>query len=534
MAFYETHWILTTLIVLPLLGAVAALLVPEASARMVALITGIATFVISIPLLWSYDPAGAPFQNEVAAAWMPQWGIYYRLGLDGISLFMVLLTAFLLPLMVLGSWTYIQQRQKAYYAMLLALTTGVIGVFVALDMFLFYVFWEVMLIPMYFLIGVWGGKERIYAAVKFFLYTTFGSLLMLVCILYLFFKLQALTGQASFSYFDFLQVPLTLGEQLWLFAGFALAFAIKVPIFPFHTWLPAAHVQAPTAGSVVLAGVLLKMGTYGFLRFAIPFFPAAATHRTTVMLFMVLGVIGIIYTAMVAAVQPNAKRLVAYTSVAHLGFAILGIFAFNLQGIQGALLLMIAHGLATPMLFFLLGMLYERRHSYEIEDFGGLAATVPLFAIMLVIAALSTIGLPGTSGFVAEFLVLLGTFRAEPYIALIATTGVIFAAYYMLPMVQRTIFNAVDKPANRHMPDLNARELTILVPLVVLILFIGVYPRPVLDRMEPSAARLVEYVGARRFADYREEERGKRDEEVASAAEMTSVEEITASSTAHR
>jgi NADH-quinone oxidoreductase subunit M len=233
-------------------------------------------------------------------------------------------------------------------------------------------------------------------------------------------------------------------------------------------------------------------------------------------------------------VQPNAKRLVAYTSVAHLGFAILGIFAFNLQGIQGALLLMIAHGLATPMLFFLLGMLYERRHSYEIEDFGGLAATVPLFAIMLVIAALSTIGLPGTSGFVAEFLVLLGTFRAEPYIALIATTGVIFAAYYMLPMVQRTIFNAVDKPANRHMPDLNARELTILVPLVVLILFIGVYPRPVLDRMEPSAARLVEYVGARRFADYREEERGKRDEEVASAAEMTSVEEITASSTAHR
>ncbi len=500
MSFYESHWILTTLLVLPLLGAAATLLVRTEQARWVALGVGTLEFLLAVPLFWMYDPRGTTFQNGVAAAWIPDWGIFYRIGLDGISLFMVILTAFLLPLTVLGSWTYIRERQKIFYAMLLALTTGVVGVFVALDMFLFYVFWEMMLIPMYFLVGVWGGKERIYAAVKFFLYTAFGSLLMLVAILYMFFRIQALTGVASFSYFDFIQVPLSFPEQAWLFAAFALAFAIKVPIFPFHTWLPAAHVQAPTAGSVILAGVLLKMGTYGFLRFALPLFPAAASHPTTVQLFMILGVIGIIYTALVAAVQPNAKRLVAYTSVAHLGFAVLGIFAFNLQGIQGTLLVMIGHGLSTPMLFFLLGMLYERRHSYELVDFGGLAASIPVFAAMLVFAALATIGLPGTSGFVSEFLVLLGTFRVQPWIALIATTGVIFAAFYMLPMVQRTVFNGLDNPANRHLPDLNARELTILVPLVALILWLGVYPKPFLDRMEPSAEWLVQHMDNARYA----------------------------------
>lgn len=499
--FYDSHLVLTFLIFFPLVGTLAVLLAPARLARGIALAVGIIEFLAAVPLFWSFDPDIAAFQNTVAAPWLPQWGIFYRLGLDGISLFMVLLTAFLLPLMVLGSWTYIRERTKAYYAMLLSLTTGVVGVFVALDLFLFYVFWEIMLIPMYFLIGVWGGKERIYAAVKFFIYTTFGSLLMLVAILYLFFQYQARTGEPSFSYFDLLQLPLSFGEQVWLFAAFALAFAIKVPIFPFHTWLPAAHVQAPTAGSVVLAGVLLKMGTYGFLRFALPLFPGAATHPTIVMLFLVLGVIGIIYTAMVAAVQPNTKRLVAYTSVAHLGFAVLGIFAFNLQGLQGALLLMIAHGVSTPMLFFLLGMLYERRHSYEIGDFGGLAASVPLFATMLVIAALASIGLPGTSGFVPEFLVLLGTFRAHPWVALVAATGVIFAAFYMLPMVQRTVFNALDKPANRDLPDLNARELAVLVPLVAVILWIGIYPRPFLDRMEPAATRLLNDVNAARFVE---------------------------------
>jgi NADH-quinone oxidoreductase subunit M len=500
MNFFNSHWVLTFLIFWPLVAAVIALLVPVERAKWVALLAGTLELVVALPLFWTYEPLGAAMQNQVAVPWIPTWGIFYRVGLDGISLFMVLLTALLLPLTVLGSWTYIRTREKPYYAMLLALTSGVVGVFVALDMFLFYVFWEMMLIPMYFLIGVWGGKERIYAAVKFFLYTAVGSLLMLVAILYLFFRFQALTGTASFSYFDFLQLPLTLGEQTWLFAAFALAFAIKVPVFPLHTWLPAAHVQAPTAGSVVLAGVLLKMGTYGFLRFALPLFPSAATANATVLLFMVLGTIGIIYTAMVAAVQPNAKRLVAYTSVAHLGFAVLGIFAFNLQGIQGALLLMIAHGLSTPMLFFLLGMLYERRHSYEIEDFGGLAASVPIFAGMLVFAALASIGLPGTGGFVSEFLVLIGTFRVQPWIALVAATGVIFAAYYMLPMVQRTVFNALDRPANRAIPDLNGREVGILVPLVLLILWTGVYPRPFLDRMEPSVTRLVQFMDASRVA----------------------------------
>jgi NADH-quinone oxidoreductase subunit M len=494
MSFFASHWVLSVLILLPLAGSLVTLLAPENRARSIALGFGVLETLIALPLFWTYDPVGAPMQNEVAIPWVSSWGIYYRIGLDGISLFMVILTAILLPLMVLGSWTYITERKKVFYAMLLALTAGVVGVFVAMDLFLFYVFWEMMLIPMYFLIGVWGGKDRLYAAIKFFLYTTVGSLLMLVGILYLFYRHQALTGAASFSYFDFLALPLTPGEQLWLFAAFALAFAIKVPIFPLHTWLPAAHVQAPTAGSVILAGVLLKMGTYGFLRFALPLFPLGATDGRVVSLFMALGLIGIIYTAMVAAVQPNAKRLVAYTSVAHLGFAVLGIFAFNLQGIQGALVLMIAHGVSTPMLFFLLGMLYERTHSYEIEDFGGLAASIPVFAVMLVFAGLASIGLPGTGGFVSEFLVLVGTFRAHPWIALLASTGVIFAAYYMLPMVQKTVFNALHKPSNRLLPDLGWREIGILLPLVAVILWLGVYPRPVLDRMEPSVTRLIERV----------------------------------------
>ncbi len=500
MGFYDSHWILTFLILAPMVGAAIAFVVSAESAKKVALATGSIEFLLSLPLFWTFQPLGAAMQNSVAAAWIPEWGIYYRLGLDGISLFMVLLTTFLLPLSVLGSWSYIREREKLYYAMLLILTGAVVGVFVALDMFLFYVFWEMMLIPMYFLIGIWGGKERIYPALKFFLYTTFGSLLMHVAILYLFFRYQSETGIASFSYFDFIQLPLSMGEQAWLFGAFALAFAIKVPIFPFHTWLPHAHVQAPTAGSVVLAGVLLKMGTYGFLRFALPLFPNASTADFTITLFMVLGVIGIIYTAMVAAVQPNAKRLVAYTSVAHLGFAILGIFAFNIQGIQGALLLMIAHGLSTPMLFFLLGMLYERRHTYELADFGGLAATIPLFAGMLVFAGLATIGLPGTAGFTAEFLVLLGTFQAKPFLALFAATGVIFAAYYMLPMVQKIIFSRVEREENRGLADLNRREISILVPLMLLILWIGVYPRPFLDRMEPTVERLIEYMQASNFA----------------------------------
>ncbi|HEX8830799.1 MAG TPA: NADH-quinone oxidoreductase subunit M [Longimicrobium sp.] len=516
MNFYQSHWILTFLIAFPIVGALVAYLSGERNAKRTALAVGVVEFLASIPLFFTFDPTGsctmsgvrrgfagmeraavqAPFTQCADFIWFREWGIHYRIGLDGISLFMVLLTTLLLPLMVLGSWTYIRDRERGFYASLLALTGGVVGVFVSLDLFLFYMFWEMVLIPMYFLIGIWGGKERIYAAVKFFLYTAVGSLLMLVAILYLFWRFNGMAGGAfaSFSYLDFLQLELTAIEQTMLFLAFALAFAVKVPIFPFHTWLPHAHVQAPTAGSVVLAGVLLKMGTYGFIRFALPLFPDVSDSGGVVKWAMVLGLVGIIYAALVAAVQPNAKKLVAYTSVAHLGFVILGIFAFNLQGMQGALLVMIGHGLSTPMLFFLLGMLYERRHTYEIADFGGLAATLPLFSIMLVFAAMTTIGLPGTSGFVSEFLVLLGTFQTRPYAALIGGTGVIFASYYMLPMVQRTIFNALDRPANRHVPDLNARELAILLPLAALILWLGVYPKPFLDRMEPAARRVLSQV----------------------------------------
>jgi NADH-quinone oxidoreductase subunit M len=513
--FYQSHWILTFLIVFPLVGALAAYLSGEKTARNVALGVGIIEFLVSLPLFWTFEPGarcdtferGPAFQNCADLAWIPDWGIRYQIGMDGISLFMVLLTTFLLPLMVLGSWTYIRDRQRGFYASLLGLTAGVVGVFVALDMFLFYVFWEVMLIPMYFMIGIWGGKERIYAAVKFFLFTTVGSLLMLVAILFLFWQWTgAHPGQPSFSYFDFLTLQLTAEQQFLLFLAFALAFAIKVPIFPFHTWLPHAHVQAPTAGSVVLAGVLLKMGTYGFIRFALTLFPDFAGGQViwngipVAQYAMLLGVIGIIYTAMVAAVQGNAKRLVAYTSVAHLGFVILGIFAFNVLGMQGALLVMIGHGLSTPMLFFLLGMLYERRHSYEIDDFGGLAASIPVFATLLVFAGMASVGLPTTAGFVAEFLVLMGTFQRHPWFALIATTGVIFAAYYMLPMVQKLVFNALKRPANRTIPDLNARELAILLPLVALILWLGIYPKPVLDRMEPAAREVVAAAQASRLA----------------------------------
>jgi NADH-quinone oxidoreductase subunit M len=507
-AFYTSHWVLTFLIVFPLLGALAAYLAGERKAKWVALWVGAIELVVSIPLFFFYAPAATcelargmiPLANCVDAPWFPDWGIGYRLGMDGISLFMVLLTTLLLPLMVLGSWTYIREGQRGFYASLLALTTGVVGVFVALDMFLFYVFWEMMLIPMYFLIGLWGGKERVYAAVKFFLYTAVGSLLMLVAILYLWWRTGTGGGTASFSYFDMLQLQMTMTEQLLLFLAFALAFAIKVPVFPFHTWLPHAHVQAPTAGSVILAGVLLKMGTYGFIRFALPLFPDAATSRSVIGWAMVLGLIGIIYAAMVAAVQPNSKKLVAYTSVAHLGFVILGIFAFNLQGMQGALLVMIGHGLSTPMLFFLLGMMYERRHSYEIDDYGGIAATMPVFAAMLVFAAMASIGLPGTSGFVSEFLVLVGSFQSAPWITLFATTGVIFAAYYMLPMVQRILFNPLSNPANRHLPDLNLREIGLLAPLVLLILWIGFYPKPVMQRMEPAAQRVIELAQQSRLA----------------------------------
>ena len=467
--------------------------------RTVALLVLTLEFIISAGLWWSYDPAGAVWQSGFVASWIPQWGATFRLGVDGMSVMMILLTTFLMPLAVLGSWTSIRRKTHSYYALMLVLTTGMLGVFMALDLVLFYVMWEVMLVPMYFIIGIWGGERRIYASLKFFIYTMVGSLLMLVAIIWVGFAARdPMTGMISFDYDHVLQFArFSPAAALWLFTAFFLAFAVKVPMFPFHTWLPDAHVEAPTAGSVILAAIMLKMGTYGFLRFALPLFPSAAMNDTVRTVILVLAVIGIIYGALVAMVQPDFKKLVAYSSVSHLGFVMLGIFALTLQSVQGALMVMINHGISTGALFLLIGMMYERTHTRLIAAYGGIARVVPMFAALLVLVALSSIGLPGTNGFIGEFLVLIGAFRTYPVLATIATTGVIFAAAYLLWAIQRILFNPLDKPANAHLTDLNRRELALMVPLVVMIIWLGLYPAPVLRRMEPSAERLVRLVQTR-------------------------------------
>ena len=467
--------------------------------RALALAVLLIEFVLSAGLWWSYDPAGAVWQAGFVTSWIPQWGASFRLGVDGMSVMMILLTTFLMPLAVLGSWTSVRRKTHSYYALMLVLTTGMLGVFMALDLVLFYVMWEVMLVPMYFIIGIWGGERRIYASLKFFIYTMVGSLLMLVAIVWIGFAArEPMTGVLSFDYDHVLQFArFSPSTALWLFGAFFLAFAVKVPMFPFHTWLPDAHVEAPTAGSVILAGIMLKMGTYGFLRFALPLFPSAAMHDTVRMVILVLAVIGIIYGALVAMVQPDFKKLVAYSSVSHLGFVMLGIFALTLQSVQGSLMVMINHGISTGALFLLIGMMYERTHTREIAAYGGIARVVPMFAALLVLVSLSSIGLPGTNGFVGEFLVLIGSFRTYPVLATIATTGVIFAAAYLLWAIQRILFNPLDKPAMAHLTDLNRRELALMVPLVVMIIWLGIYPAPVLERMEPSAERLVRLVQTR-------------------------------------
>jgi NADH-quinone oxidoreductase subunit M len=486
------RWVLTGLLVWPLVAAALVLLMPSRLAKYVALAASLVELAISVPLWWSFVPNGG-MQFTADQAWIAAWGIHYAVGLDGISLFLVLLTTFLMPLSVLGSWTYITKREGGFYSLLLVLTTGMIGVFVALDLFLFYVMWEVMLIPMYFIIGVWGGDNRLYAAIKFFIYTFFGSLLMLVAILVLYLHAGQATGDYSFGYAHILRNAKDLGPAAWwLFGAFFLAFAIKVPLFPLHTWLPDAHVEAPTAGSVILAGILLKMGTYGFLRFALPFFPAVALSQTVQLVIVILSLIGIIYGGLVAMVQPDFKKLIAYSSVAHLGFVMLGIWALTLQSVQGALLVMINHGISTGALFFLVGMIYERRHSRLLDAYGGIARVVPLFAAVLTVVSLSSIALPGTNGFVGEFLVLLGSFRTYPIATGLATTGVIVAAAYLLTALQRVIYNPLTQPENEQLTDLSARELAVLVPLLACILWVGIYPKPFLERMEPSARALIE------------------------------------------
>src|SRR5213596_4202729 len=488
------QWVLTALLAWPALAALVVMVAPARWAKHVALAASLVEFAISAPLWWTFAPAGG-FQFILDASWIPSWGIRYTVGVDGISLFMVLLTTFLVPLSVLGSYTYITTRERGFYALLLVLTSGMIGVFVALDLFLFYIMWDVMLIPMYFIIGVWGGQNRLYAALKFFVYTFFGSLLMLVAILALVYLVAQRTGVYSFSYLHLTAHIGGLGSlAFWLFGAFFLAFAIKVPIFPFHTWLPDAHVEAPTAGSVILAAVLLKMGTYGFLRFALPLFPRVALHPAVQTAIVTLSLVGIIYGGLVAMVQPDFKKLIAYSSVAHLGFVMLGIWALPLQSVQGALMVMINHGISTGALFFLIGMLYERRHTRLVAGFGGIAKVVPLFAGVLTIVSLSSIGLPSTNGFVGEFLVLIGAFKTYPVAATIAAAGVIVAAMYLLPALQRIIYNPLDKRENERLLDLSPRELAVLLPLVACIVWIGVYPKPFLQRMEPSAQQLIETV----------------------------------------
>jgi NADH-quinone oxidoreductase subunit M len=489
------RWILHVLLLLPLLGAVVVSRLPSANAKRGALWISGLEFVLSLGLWWAVDTAPGTLQLVSEYAWLPRWGISYAVGIDGISLFMVLLSTGLTFLSVLGSWTYITEQERGFYALVLVLLTGMLGVFLATDLFLFYVAWEVMLIPMYFIIGVWGGTNRLYAAIKFFLFTMVGSLLMLVAIVAMVWTVGRATGTYSFAYQHLLDHRAALdGIAPWLFGAFALAFAIKVPVFPFHTWLPDAHVEAPTAGSVILAGVLLKMGTYGFLRFAIPFFPEVALGPVVSQVVVSLAVIGIVYGALVAMVQPDIKKLVAYSSVSHLGFVMLGIWAATVQSVQGALMVMIAHGLSTGALFFLVGMLYERRHTREIAAFGGIAKVVPVFATIFTITALASIGLPGLSGFIGEFLVLIGSFGAYQTATIVATTGVIFAAAYLLWALQRMIFNPLDQSENEGLLDLSPRELTVILPLVAGMVWLGLYPKPVLDRMEPATRHYLELI----------------------------------------
>jgi NADH-quinone oxidoreductase subunit M len=492
---------LTILTFLPLLGVAAILLLrpfkkeTDDLVKQIAVVTSAVTFVFSLIVLASYDAGKSGLQMVEQADWIPSWGIQYYLGLDGLSILMVLLTSFISMLSVAASWTAIKEQIKQYYIFMLLMEVGMMGVFLAQDLFLFYIFWEFTLIPMYFLIGIWGGEARIYASIKFFLYTMAGSLLMLLAILYMgitnetFAVPELIEGRAAFA-----------SAQNLLFLGFAVAFAIKVPIFPFHSWLPDAHTEAPTAGSIILAGVLLKMGTYGFVRFNLPLFPEASAEFAPAI--AVLAIIGIIYGAIVSFPQKDVKKLVAYSSVSHLGFVMLGIFSLNEAGIQGALLQGVNHGLSTGALFFLVGVLYEQRHTRLFADYGGVWKAMPLFSVLSLIVTLSSMGLPGLNGFVGEFTILLGSMGASslgpnPWIyTAFATTGVILAAVYLLWMFQRVFMGPLDNPENQKLRDMNGRELAIMLAFLLFIFWIGIAPAGYFALMDSSVASLVSDVGS--------------------------------------
>ncbi len=476
--------ILNIVCYLPLVGMIAIMFIPrknEKAVKWTANITAFAGFLVSIPLIALFndaryiDPA-TNFRFVTQRPWIPLIGANYKLGIDGISMLLVLLTTLLGAISILSSWTAIKERVHEYYAFMLLLQTGMLGVFISLDFLVFYVFWEVMLVPMYFLIGVWGGPRKLYAAIKFFLYTLAGSVLMLVGILAIYFYQYNTTGVYSFDILQFQKLGFPTNLQFWVFIAFFIGFAIKVPMFPFHTWLPDAHVEAPTAGSVILAGVLLKMGTYGFVRFSLPMFPWATMHFLKPLLILCL--IGIIYGALVAMMQKDMKSLVAYSSVSHLGFVMLGVFAATPVALQGGVLQMVNHGISTGALFLIVGIVYERRHTRMISDYGGLSHIMPVYASVFLLMTLSSIGMPGLNGFIGEFFILQGTFAAPGLwmYAALAVIGIVLGAAYMLWLYQRVMFGKLENPLNKALPDLNFRELATFVPLIILAFWIGIYP----------------------------------------------------------
>ncbi len=495
--------ILSLVTFIPLVGMFVIFLIDRENKgliRGVAFATALVDFLVSLPLFFKFELTHK-MQFVEKIDWIPEFGVSYHMGVDGISMLLVVLTTLTCVVCMASTWEAIDKHVKEFMILSLLLETGMIGVFCALDFFLFYVLWEVMLIPMYFIIGVWGGAARIYAAIKFFIYTMFGSVLMLVAIIWMYYHQHEVTGVWTTDILAYHSLAISPSAQMVLFIAFFLAFAIKVPVFPFHTWLPDAHVQAPTAGSVILAGILLKMGTYGFLRFSLPMFPDAS--QAAVGWVMVLSVIGIIYGAWVATVQSDIKKLVAYSSVSHLGFVMMGMFALTVPAVEGAIMQMLGHGVSTGALFLAVGVLYERRHTREISEYGGITKVMPIFATIFMIVTLSSIGLPGTNGFVGEFLILMGSFRDYPVFTVIATSGVIWGAVYMLWMFQRVMFQKITKKENENLKDMNVREIAYFAPFVALIFIMGVFPTPFLKMMEPTVVHLIKQVkGEAAVAEY--------------------------------